>query len=64
MAHNNGQKVESILIEDGNMLKDIPLLFDVQPPHETGLIRTITNAKGKIVFVPIWEMILPRGSQN
>ncbi|MGD0780706.1 MAG: hypothetical protein ABR954_08040 [Dehalococcoidales bacterium] len=63
-AHKNGQKWEPKITEDVKTLKDMGLLFDVQPPHEKGLIRSITDARGKIVFVPIWEMILPRGSQN
>ncbi len=49
---------------DARMLKDMALLGDVRPPHETGFIKKITDIRGKIVFVPIWEMTLPRGSQN
>ena len=63
-AHSNGQRVESSIIEEVKMLKDMALLSDVQPPHETVLVRSITDARGKIVIVPIWEIILARGSQN
>jgi hypothetical protein len=57
-THHDIRKTET------GMLKDMALLFDVQPPRETGLIKRITDIRGKIVFVPIWEMTLPRGSQN
>jgi hypothetical protein len=54
-AHNNQQTEQ---------FKDMPILFGVKPPQETGLIRSITDNKGKVIFVPVWKMTLARGSNN
>ena len=46
------------------LLKDMPIWFDNIPSCETGIIKSFTDARGKIIFVPIWEIEIPRGSQN
>jgi hypothetical protein len=51
-------------IEASKMLKNLPVLFDVQPPHETGLINSLTDDKGRLIIVPIQKITLHRGSQN
>jgi len=51
-------------IVDLRMLKDMPIVVDIKPPQETGLIRSVFNARGKLVIVPIWRVNLSRGSQN
>ncbi len=54
-AHNSQQTEQ---------FKDMPILIGVKPPQETGLIRSITDNKGKVIFVPVWKMTLARGSNN
>ncbi len=49
---------------DLKMLKDMPMPFDVTLPHETGLIKSIYDSRGKLIIVPIWQLAQPRGSQN
>lgn len=44
--------------------KDMPLLFNVKPPQETGLIKSITNDYGRVSFFPIWKIKLPRATNN
>ena len=46
------------------LLKDMPILFDVNPPENAGRIAGFTGAGGKCVVVPIWKVAPPRGSQN
>ena len=45
-------------------LMDMPLLFNIKPPQETGVINSITDNKGKVIFVPIWKIALARGIYN
>lgn len=45
-------------------LRDMPALFKVRPPKESGLINNLTDKKGKVIFVPIWRMTLARGINN
>jgi len=54
-AHNNRQTEQ---------VKNMPILSDVKPPRETGLIKNITDNKGKVIFAPIWKISLARGSNN
>jgi len=49
---------------DLKMLKDMPMTFDVTPPRETGLIRSVYDSKGKLILVPIWQVSHSRGAQN
>lgn len=46
------------------LLKEIPLQFDNIPAGGTGIIKSLTDAKGKVIIVPIWKINPPRGSQN
>jgi hypothetical protein len=57
-GHNN------MPTEEVKIFKDMPLLFNVKPPRETGIIRSLTNNKGITIFVPIRKMTLTRGSEN
>jgi hypothetical protein len=50
--------------EEPELVKDMPVLFGVKPPQESGLIRSITDKKGKVIFVPIWEITPAKGIQN
>lgn len=49
---------------DLKMLKDMPMAFDITPPRETGLIRSVYDSKGKLIIVPLWQISQSRGSQN
>jgi hypothetical protein len=51
-------------VVDLKMLKDMPIPFDVKLPHETGLIKSVYDARGKLILVPIWRVSLSRGSYN
>ena len=44
--------------------KDMPILFNVKPPQEIGLINSLTDDKGKVIFVPVWKITLARGTNN
>ena len=44
--------------------KDIPIPFDIEPPRETGLVKSFIDSRGKLILVPIWETELSKGSQN
>jgi len=46
------------------LLKDFPVQSDIKPPRETGFIKSLTDARGKLILIPIWEIALCRGSQN
>ena len=46
------------------LLKDMPIPFDIIPPCGTGIIKSFTDGRGKVILVPIWKTTLPRGSQN
>jgi hypothetical protein len=50
--------------EELKMLKDIPTPFDIGPQCQKGIITTFTDTRGKVIIVPIWEITLPRSSQN
>jgi hypothetical protein len=45
-------------------LKDIPIPFDSIPASGTGIIKSFTDTRGKVILVPIWKTTPPRGSQN
>ena len=51
-------------VVDLKMLNDMPIPFDITLPHETGLIKSVYDARGKLILVPIWRVNLSRGSQN
>jgi hypothetical protein len=57
-SHNNRPT------EVSKITNDMPELFDVKPPRETGLIKSLNNDKGRLIFVPIWKISLPRGARN
>ena len=50
--------------EELKLLKEISLKFDNLPAGGTGIIKSLTDAKGKIIIVPIWRINPPKGSQN
>jgi hypothetical protein len=54
-AHNNQQ---------AEQVKNMSILPNVKPPRETGLVNSITNSRGKVIFAPIWKIVLSKGSNN
>ena len=45
-------------------LKGMPTSCGIHPPSKIGGARGFINVIGKSVLVPLWEIVLPRGSQN
>jgi hypothetical protein len=45
-------------------LKNMPTSCDIHPPSQTGGASGFISVRGKLVIVPIWEIVLPRNSQN
>ncbi len=45
-------------------LKCIPTLGNICPPSKTGGIRGSISTRSKSALVPMWEIVLPRNSQN
>ena len=51
--------------EDGlKTLKAMPSLENFHPPSQTGGNKGFISTRRKSILVPIWEIALPRGSQN
>jgi hypothetical protein len=50
--------------EGPKMLKDLPMPSDIKPEYEPGSCKGFTNTSGKVILIPIWEIVLCRGSQN
>ena len=46
------------------LFKDMPTMGDIIPPSKTGGTAGFIGTRSKSVIVPIWEIALPRGSQN
>jgi len=44
--------------------KGMPTPHDVNYPCNTGGGRRLIKTGGKTIIVPIWKIVLPRGSQN
>jgi len=57
-SHNNTPVAEL------KMISVMPMPFDITLPHETGLIKSFYDSRGKLILVPIWKITVPRGSQN
>jgi len=45
-------------------IKNMPTSCDIHPPRQTGGASGFIGVRGKSVIVPIWEIELPRNSQN
>jgi hypothetical protein len=45
-------------------LKDMPVPIDIRPPHETGLVKKITDKHGNMIFTPIWQITPTKDSRN
>ena len=45
-------------------LPEIPVPLNIASPCQTKPITGFTNARGKMILVPIWKMTLSKGSQN
>lgn len=45
-------------------LKNLPVQYAVIPAQETGLIKSLTDNKGNLIIVPIWQVNPDKGSQN
>jgi len=46
------------------LFKGMPTPHDVNYPCNTGGGRRLIKTSGKTIIVPIWKIVLPRGSQN
>lgn len=57
------QSHQSNLEDRFTLLKDIPTSCGIHPQSKTGA-RGFISARGKPTIVPIWEIELPRNSQN
>lgn len=44
--------------------EDIALSLGVTPPQAADLIKSITNDRGRTIFVPIWSMKSARRTNN
>ena len=44
--------------------EDMPQLLGVKLPQETGLIESISDDYGRVVFFPIWKIKLLQGTNN
>ena len=56
--------LDSPPMEAFKLLKEIPQQLDEIPSCGTGIIESFIDNRGKVAIVPIWQMSLPRGSQN
>jgi len=56
--------LDSAPMEGLKLLKDMPIPFDIEPPRETGLVKSFIDSRGKLILVPIWKTELSKGSQN
>ena len=45
-------------------LKHLPIPGDVYPQSSTGGARFLITARDKSVIVPMWDLVLPKNSQN
>ena len=45
-------------------LKDMPTPFNIRPLIKTGRVKGSISIRGMSAIVPIWEIVLPRNSQN
>lgn len=48
-------------------LKDfraVQATFNNDPPCPTGYLNTLTDENSKIIAIPIWNISMPKGSQN
>jgi len=49
---------------DGLLLRDMPEPHEIAPAPRERLITCLTDSRGKVILVPIWEMAMPPGSRN
>ena len=54
----------SNLESSSGLLKNMPTPRHMPFPGNTGGVSGFISTKGKSTLVPIWEIALPRGSQN
>lgn len=46
------------------LLKGMPTPRDTNYPRNSGGGRRLIKTGGKTIIVPIWKIVIPRGSQN
>ncbi|MFA5309611.1 MAG: hypothetical protein WC370_09045 [Dehalococcoidales bacterium] len=46
------------------LLQEIPFQMNDVPSCGTEVIESFTDARGKLILIPIWEINTARGSQN
>jgi hypothetical protein len=49
---------------DRLLLRDMPTPYEIDLSHGERLITFLTDSRGKLIFVPIWKIAIPPGSQN
>jgi hypothetical protein len=49
---------------DRILIQDMPTPYDIGLPRRDRLITSLTDARGKVILVPIWKIAVPTGSQN
>jgi hypothetical protein len=49
---------------DGLLFRDMPATGEIYPPRGEKPLTCLTDSRGKIIFVPIWKIPVPPGSQN
>lgn len=49
---------------DGALLRDIPAAYEIALSNGERMVAFLTDSKGNLIFVPIWKMATPPGSQN
>jgi hypothetical protein len=42
----------------------VPVPFKNNPPCWTEFVTSLSDDRGKEIIVPIWELSMPKGSQN
>jgi hypothetical protein len=47
-----------------NLIKDMPMPDDVQPPGNAGGVKRFFNSSDLVAVVPIGKITLPQGLQN
>lgn len=49
---------------DKLLIKDLPTPHDIGLSRKERPITCLTDARGKVILVPIWKIAVPPGAQN
>jgi hypothetical protein len=58
------RKSHGVVPAQGLPMKDMPLLRDMVRSLKGTRVTTLTGDRGKLIFVPIWDVEAEPGSQN